>query len=235
MSKLTKKELRKPDQVWQASAKSYNFLREKWVVVGIAIFVVFIGMFAFFYFRQVQEKEEATAQYSLSDVIALFKQDDVLTEKTVSETDFNEKLKELRSKYAASQAYRISGLFEARVLRDEGKYDEAIQALRRFEEGLPLSQLGLGLYPKAVLLEDKGDWNSALKTYDEILKLKGDKEENAFRKWALLGKARSLRGLGQTQEAVSIYDQFLTEFPQAPETAKVRGLRMIAERTANTK
>jgi len=235
MSKLTKEELRKPDQIWQASAKSYSFLKERWIVFGFAVFVVFLGMFTFFYFRQVQQKKEAQAQYLLSDVIALFKQDDVLTEKSVSEEDFNEKLKELRAQYAGSVAYALSGLFEARVLRDEAKYDEALKELRRFEKVLPSSQLGLGLYPKAVLLEDKGDWNEALKTYDEILQLKLKKEENAFRKWALLGKARSLRELNRASESVAVYDEFLLEFPQAPESAKVRGLKMFAERsgTAN--
>jgi|GEM_PF-5788249 len=238
MSRLRKKDLKSPDQIWQASAQTFGWLRSNWLLAVILVVVLFMGLVAYLYYREVQKINEAKAEHSYGRVLSLYEQwtleqgkkTDKAADKKNGDSlkELNAALGNLAKKFPHSRANAFADLFRAKLALRDGKTTEAAKLLDNYKEHLPESDEGLGLYPLAVTYENEGKWNEALKEYNRIL----NQKDSALRKWALLGKARALKNLKRNKEAADAYQDFLDEFPKSPELSTVRGLKTLSESSA---
>lgn len=224
MSKLSKKELRTPDQVWQASAQTFSWLRSNWLLSSIVVVLAFILLVGALYIQQIKERTEAEAQAHYGELGSLFEQWGLAdaSQKEEIEIKMNEKLGILETQYPDSSANHLASLFRAKLKLSKGQAQESLQDLQDYISELPSSQRSMGLYARANVYEDLSQWQEALKDYESILKSSGDIQ---IKKWALLGKARTLTELNQVDEARATYDQFLQDFASSPEAGLARGLR----------
>lgn len=227
MSKLTKKDLKSPDPVWQASYSAFSWLTSQWMLIAIVLgcsVLLLIG--GAVYIHQAQ-RGEAEAQHVYSKLISDFQQWK-LSEALNKKTQFDkvqESLKTLKEKHKHSRAYLLSGLVEAQLLMDEKKYAEAVESIERYEKALPSTRRSLAWYPAAIVSEEKGDFEKALVYYQKILNSK----DTTYRKWALLGEGRAYRNLNKKEEAIKSYEKFLQEYPKAQELSMVRGLLRLTQ------
>lgn len=234
MSKLRKKDLRNPDQVWQASASTYRLVKDQWLFVVIAVGILFVVAVGSIYFYQQQRLKEADAQHALGELASLYEQWQIekqnQTEEELAQTrkEFEETFQELKQSFSNSDAAAYASLVRGNLLSAEDNTEQSLQALRDFYQGAPQSMKDFAAYRLAIALEQQQSWEESLRLYNEIL----DRPSSAVRKWALLGKARSQGALERHEEATRTYDQFLEEFPKLPELAKIRGLRALSAAAA---
>ena len=230
MSKLTKKDLRSPDQIWQASATTFSWLRSQWIWLIVLGLVVFIGSTGAFFYVQSQKAEEAKAQALYGDALSFFEQ--YKLEKTESVLkELQSKLDDLKLKFPSSKANKWADGVRARLLIDQSKVDPALSILSESKSGLSPDAKAFISYSIAGISEDAERWDEAISNYQSILDLK----DHPLKKWAFLGKARALVHKGQAGLAVVLYDQFITDFPRSTEISKVRGLRAMASQTTASK
>lgn len=232
---MTKEEARKPDELWQAGFQGMGFIQEHFKTVLIGSVVALVAIVGWFFYDFERKQNEADAQHLFGQAAGLYQQlqiaenDSTGGDASEGRSDFTVKLSELRAEFPSSQAMGYAELLEASLLLKEEKIEEARASLQSFEKSLSRGSKSLARYPLAVVEEEAGNWEAALSYYNQILAEK----DSAYKKWALLGKARSLRELARGSEAVVVYDQFLQDFPDAPEAGQVRGLRNLAQAQTN--
>lgn len=224
MSKLSKDELRSPDQIWVASAQSFKWIQSHGAKLLLLLGLLLISSIGFFYFQQQKAEKEAGAQAVFGEALNLFEQWELAAEsaKTEAEAELQKRLDQLNESHSDSDANHLASLFRAKVEIYKNNLEASLTHLDHYLKVLPKNQRVLGLYPKSVVLEGLTKWDEALNHYEEILNQESRVE---MKKWALLGKARSLENLDRKEEAKKTYDQFLSEYPASPEVSYVRGLR----------
>lgn len=228
MAKMSKKELRNPDELWKASASSFRWLGNNWLWLTVLCVVLVFGTAGFLYFQQLQLEKEAEAQHSFSKLLADYEQWQLGEEESLE--SFESQLKRLKSQHPKSNAEDFANLFKARVLMEQGQADQAKGLLTELSQSLGKDFRVLAWFPLASILENASEWEEALSTYEKVLSAK----ETGYRKWALLGKARALSALGQIEESLETYDLILSEYPEAPELNRVRGLRALTASRKST-
>lgn len=225
MAKLSKKELRQPDAVWQASASALSWMQSQWVLLSIiAGLVLFILVGGAFYVHTTRQSE-AEAQYYYAKAVGEFQQWKLADEKNRTDVraKLDEALKKLDADFSHSKATQFAGLLRAQVAIEEKSWDQALTHLKEFEKSLPQRRRSLAWYPMAVVQEQLGQSEEALKTFGKI----NQSKDPTYRKWSLLGEARQLVALNRRSEAQKLYEQFISEFPKAQEITLVRGLMQL--------
>jgi tetratricopeptide (TPR) repeat protein len=229
MSKLSKDDLRSPDQIWVASAHGFQWIQSHGARLLILLSLLLVLSVSFFYLDHRKEQQEAKAQAVFGDLVNLMQQWEFATEaaKIESESEIQDRLRQLSESHASSKANHLASIYRAKLAIGKNQLEEGLSHLDHYLKVLPSNQRALGLYPKAIAHESLNQWAEALAHYEEILKREGQIE---MKKWALLGKARSLRNMDLKEEAKRTYDQFLSEYPASPEAPSVRGLRARVEK-----
>jgi tetratricopeptide (TPR) repeat protein len=223
MAKMSKQELKTPDQVWQASKSTMNWLAARGLQLGIALAVVLAIIIGWVYSNQLAKKEEGQAQYHLSMAKTHFEQwklekKDADKEKALA--SLTAELTNLETKFPKSAAQHLAMLIRAELAVSDKKWKEVPAYFESYANFLPDEDKPMGLYPLAQAYEQAGEYEKALKAYDDILKLKN----SSYEERSYLGKARSQRLLGKYEEAEKTYQEFLENFPDSSQTGSVRGL-----------
>lgn len=222
MAHLSKKELKTPDRIWIASKNLLDWATGQWVLIGIALGIVFIAIIGTSVYLNLSSKAEGEAQFHYAKAKSLFEQAQIGsgTEKADVKVELQKALEDLSKNYSSSKANKLADLMRARLSLIDKKYDEAIVFLEKYKAGLPRSKKDLALFPLATTYEDAGQFEKALSVYKEI----SQNEKSSFRAEAMLGKARAERNLQKYADAKATYSLFLEKFPQSLEVSAVRGL-----------
>jgi len=222
MSKLSKKDLKGHDPVWNASANAFSWVRNQWTIFLVITLLGLGLLIGGAIYVQVSRTKEAKAQHSLGKVMAEFQQWKLADEKTKPEATkkLEEKLDELESKFPESKARQLSGLLRGQMAMDSKSFDEAKKQYEQFEKALPRRRKSLAWYPLAVIHEELKENEKARVLFKRVV----DSKDPTYRKWALLGEGRANRELNKNEDAKKTYEKFLEEFPKAPEVPMVRGL-----------
>ncbi|MBN8555466.1 MAG: tetratricopeptide repeat protein [Deltaproteobacteria bacterium] len=240
--KLTKKELKAPDRVWQASRETLDFMTKNVAVIVILLVFIFAGTIGGVYFYQSKMRTEGKAQAHYGEAKALFEQWkiqvgmekglDKAGEKTKgvsapskeeqkkTEADLQKEFQILDSDFKNSHANQLAQMIRGQMSAFNGKWPEAVAAYEIYSKSLPSSEKALGLYPLAQAYEQSGNLEKALATHDQILKIK----DSPYQEWSMLAKGRLLRSLKRNDEAKKVYEVFLEKFPNSTEVSIVRGL-----------
>lgn len=226
MIKLTKKELKTPDQIWQTSRSLLSWLTDQFTVVMILCAVLFFGIVGGVYFYHIRDKKEGTAQFHYSLARGSFEkwklavESKKLDEQSKADLELKKELEILSKDFSSSLANRLANEIRAQLATKSKNWAEAISQYQAFEKALPGSDKELALLPLANTFEQSGDFSNALKTYEDIL----IRKNSVYVPLALLGKGRSLRELKKIDEAKQTYETFLSQHPTSPEVAEVRGI-----------
>ncbi len=226
MSKMSKKELKRPDQIWEASRTALHWMTNQWVGIAAFLIVVFIAIVGTIYTNQVRKAKEGSAQSHYAKIEALFDQwklqpkPEQEKDRLKTEEEMKAELSVLEKEFPRSRANQLAHAIRADLEASQEKWPEAIRYYEQFLNVLPKADRPVGLYPLGIASEQVGDWTKAIKTYDEIIKSKS----KTYASLALLGKARSYKAMGKNSDAKKTYEEFLEAYPTSTEISTVRGL-----------
>ncbi len=130
-------------------------------------------------------------------------------EKAVQQlSDYIYKTKNIKRREA--RAYRLLGLSYEKLNHPEKALEVYSEALEFHQKNIPLLLAAARLYQRTDLLDQ------SIKLYDRVLKLEPDNAE------ALSGQADNYIDMGFYSKAVSYYEKFLAQHPQAPAIHRAR-------------
>lgn len=231
MAKLTKHELRAPDEVWKASKSAFQFMQNQWVLLVVLSTLILATMIGGVYYWQSQKKFEGAAGHHYALAKSYLEQWKLAEqkEKEGSLSKAKAELQTLESDYVNSEAQVMAHLLRARLAKEENQTDEAIRYYQAYISKMTGAAREVGQYPLAIFYENQKAFNQSLELYRSIL----ENKKSMYRKLALLGEGRSLRALSKSEEAKESYQIFLEEFPESPDAGKVRGLLSLSDLGSN--
>lgn len=226
--KLTKQELREPDEVFQASAAGFQWFQERWMIFVLGFIVLFGGGVGLALFSHFQFQTESEAQAFLAKAANQYQQWALAEgeEKAKAREELDKSLQAIQSDYPSSKAFQLASVYRARLALKDQFWDQAVKEYEIFKSVLPRADQSIAIFALAKTHELREDWSAALVQYDSILQ----DQESIFRKEALMGKARSLRELNRIDESKAVYESFLREFPSSPEASFARAFMNLSEK-----
>jgi len=121
--------------------------------------------------------------------------------------------RQIIDKYAGTMAAGDASLFLAAKLRDEKKYDDAIQVLQTFLDKYPTHPLAsAGDLSIAETLEAQGKTDDAIAKFQEVAAKYPDSYGAPL---AVIAQANILKSQGKTDEARRLYENFVAQFPDS--------------------
>ncbi|TVQ79387.1 MAG: hypothetical protein EA369_04875 [Bradymonadales bacterium] len=223
MARLTKKELKAPDELWKTSYSVYHWIKENWLLSLAVVVISFLALFFGLFWMEYQSQRETKAQHQYAEVASLFSQwqmEEEESDRARLQEQFSEAWESLQEAFPRSKAAGLASVFRANMKMELGDPQGALEDLHLYRRSLVRAHRDLAWYPIAVAHEELGETEDALKAFREVAKI----SSSSLRPWAILGEARSLRDLGRVDEALDRYQFFLTEFADTPEATKVRAL-----------
>jgi tetratricopeptide (TPR) repeat protein len=234
--KLSKKDLKTPDKIWVDMKKILEWLTEEVAVLIIAIAVLFIGSVVGVFVYQKKLSTEGKAQFHYAQAKSFAEQMKVMPEKeekkpsksaeqmkaerTKAEADLKAELSVLEREFSNSKANQMAEMLRGQLASEGSNWLDAAKHYELYSKSLSGTDRSLGLYPLAQAQEQAGQFDASLKSYSEIVDLKG----SAHIEWAMLGKARVLKALNRNEDAKKTYESFLSAYPNSAEASNVRGM-----------
>jgi tetratricopeptide (TPR) repeat protein len=230
--KLTRKQIKSPDQFIATTTKIYNFVKpyfQKYnnhITIGL---IVIIGIFVGAYFlREYKAKKNTHASAILSEAIEIYNSEinpdlkDNNKKFTSKDEKFNEaikKLKEVINKYPKTEASNYSYLFLGNSYYELEKYDDAINHYKIFHDRIKKNSdiKLLALDSLGHSYEAKGDIDNAIDYYSKILKIKNNYLSDVT--YYNLGRCYEIKS--DTQKSKEYYDKLKKEFPESRYTSLI--------------
>jgi predicted negative regulator of RcsB-dependent stress response len=164
-------------------------------IILIAGGVILLGLVAFGVYHYQQSQRIAAAGAALAEAS--------------TEDDY----RQVMEKYAGTVAAGDASLFLAGKLRDDKKYDEALQVLQDFMDKYPAHPLvSGGDLSYAETLEAQGKMDEAISKFQEVAAKYPDTYSAPL---AVLDQANILKAQGKTEEARRVYENFVAQFPDS--------------------
>ena len=207
--KITKKKLKQPDEFISFTEKTFLFMTQhlkKIMIGGIFISVIVIS---FFLFQMWENRKEEAAVQKFSLAVEVYQTvSSPYREGTPAEyKNAMEKFDEIIKSFPGTSSGRLSLLYKGNLHLRVGEPDEAIKSFQAF-----LQKAGQERFYRLFALEGLGyayegkkDYEKAVKTYEEIIKL----GEDYYWAGAHLNLARCYEKLGKKAEALQNYNVFL--------------------------
>lgn len=199
--RLTRKEIRQPDQFITLSRQLFDFFTEyktDCIAAGVALAVIFFAVWGWGLYKSRQNR---LAAQEFSTALALYhagKQREALESLT-------------RVAAYGDPAYnRLGMLYQANIyvaMKDSVKAESVLTQLLNDEKKDPLIRQ-IAYLTLATNQERTGRCEGAIHNYAEAEALQGP-----FKEDALLGEARCSAQTGDLKEALRSYRQYLTSFP----------------------
>jgi tetratricopeptide (TPR) repeat protein len=207
--KISRKELKQPDEFQSIfeTAGLFFELHMTEVLLGAAALVAIVAIALGFYYYEVRQGRAASARF-----------DQALSELQGGKYDAAEKeLLSLADNEPHRAVGRLANLYLATAYLAQKEPAKARDTLLRYvaEDDASLFR-GAALDDLAVTYEELGDYKQAEDAYRQASKIEGPEQARAE-----LGMARMLQKQGKRAEAISVYDEFLTQYPYAPERTGV--------------
>lgn len=201
----------------ETALKSEQFLEKylKHILIGVGVVVLAVGGY-FAYQKFVAEPAQHKA------VVALFRAEDkflngqdslALNGEGLTTKGLNAIIKD----YSGSDAANLAEAYKGIVLYDEGKYQEAIDALKKFSSsdeyvGPSIQRLIGDAYAQL------GKYEEAAKQYEEAAKAASN---DAISPACLIKAGHAYEKLGNKSKAIELYESVKTKYYAAPEAQTV--------------
>ncbi len=207
--RITKKQLKEPDEFITLSERAFIFIREhskKMAGAGIALLVLIVAVVLMQMWEKKKEEEAARAYGVASEMY----ERSVAQDREGSTQDYKEvlaKFDEMITKFPRTSSGEWSLLYKGNILFKQGNFDEAIKAYTAFLDKSGKERLfryfawgGLGH-----AYEGKKDYGKALEAYQKTLEV-GEGYQLAD---ANLSIGYCYEKLGKTKEALESFKAFL--------------------------
>lgn len=217
--KLTRKDIKKPDQFVSTVTRIYNFSKEhrKPIFIGGgALLALLIVIFLFFYIREKRILTASSFLYSAENAM----------NSEIEGSEYSKNTEEMFRKVMEHYGGTIYGkrarYMLAKYMIRHQKYEEAEELLRFFREHpeeVDLYLLSVALETLGWLMERKGDYLSAGNIYLNITEL----NPNPLGIKPYEDAGRCFEKIGRFEEAVRIYNEAIGKYPRSPRTIPLVG------------
>ena len=168
------------------------------------------------------ERKEKHASFLLSQGVTKLKEADGLTGEEAG-TAYGEALKTLSNlveEYGSTESGELGLLYRGKCLSRLNRYGEAIQQYEEFLSADKSNQLyrSLALQSLGSAYQNGKDYQKALACFRELTEMEG----NFLRGESILAQARIYEEMGQQQQALEAYRDFLTQYPDSPESNRIQ-------------
>jgi tetratricopeptide (TPR) repeat protein len=213
--RITKKQLREPDEFITLTERAYHFAGEhgKKIIAGGILFLVIFLAILFYQMWERKKDEEAAHAYGVASEMY---ERGMAQAREGSTEDYKEimaKFDEVVAKFPRTLFGRLSLIYGGNIHLRQGEYDEAIKAYSAFIEKAGKQELykyfawdGLGH-----AYEGKKDYGKAIEAYQKILDVgKGSQLEEAH-----LNIGYCYEKFGKSKEALENFKAFLKNSPKS--------------------
>jgi len=229
--KISRKELRQPDEFLSFSARAIEYVRlhSREFAIGIASIVVLSLLL--WAWTAYSEKKETTASQLVAQAQSLWKPAfpgeateqagiDRPREDPVANQRALEILEDVIDNYRRTSACPVARILLGQIYYEEGQYDKAIATYEDFFKSRhPKPELtALAWEGLAYSHEAKGDFAKALGCYEELTQMTLTNVQG----WAYLGLARCYEKLQQFEKALDAYRTLLANQPEHPKAPEAR-------------
>jgi tetratricopeptide (TPR) repeat protein len=213
--RITKKQLREPDEFITLTERAYHFAGEhgKKLIAGGILILVIILVILFYQMWERKKDEEAARAYGVASEMY---ERGIAQAQEGSTQDYKEimaKFNEVVAKFPRTLFGKLSLIYGGNLYLRQGEYDEAIKAYSAFIDKAGKQELykyfawdGLGH-----AYEGKKDYGKAIEAYQKILDVgKGFQVEEAH-----LNIGYCYEKLGKSKEALENFKAYLKNSPKS--------------------
>jgi len=170
----------------------------KQILVTISLIVVVACLISgYSYYIQ---RQEAAAAFQLGIAMASSNIEDKIAG-----------FEKIQKSFSNTDAAKIAELLIGQVYLQTGKWDQALDAFKRAEGDFTGIMADTAVMGQAYSHEEKKALNEALSLFQKVAA-----NENGMEIVATLDKARVLKELGRTEEAIKAFDRYLDLDPKSP-------------------
>ena len=207
--KINRKELKQPDEfqsIFETAGLFFELHMAK-VLLGAAGLVVVVAIGLGLYYYEARQSHAAAARFD--EAIS------ALQDGKYAEAE--NQLLGLANDEPHRAVGRLANLYLGTAYLAQKEPAKARDMLQRYlsEDDASLFR-GAALDDLAVTYEELGDYKQAEDAYRQASKIEGPEQARAE-----LGIARMLQKQGKRAEAITVYNEFLTQYPYAPERTSV--------------
>jgi len=215
--KITRKEIKKPDQFITTTTKIYNYAKEhKKPILSIAVGILFAGILTYAIFF-IKEKRLLTASSMLYKA-------ELAMNSEIEGAEYSEEtaklLKDVMEHYSGSVYGKRARYMLAKYMIKHNRYEEAEELLKFFKdntENVDVYLLSSALETLGWLLEKKGDYLSAGNIYMMITEL----GPNPLGVKPYEDAGRCFEKIGNFEEAIKVYNEAIAKYPRTPRTIPI--------------
>lgn len=213
--KITKKQLKEPDEFITLTERTFIFIREHSRKVAGGAILLLVLIVALFLFQMWERKKESDAAREFGVATGLYERGIAQAREgsIQGEKEILAKFEEIITKYPRTTSGRFSLLYKGNIYLKKGELDEAIKAFTDFLDKAGKERLyryfaweGLGH-----AYEGKKDYAKALDSYQKILE-GGEGYQLAE---ANLNIGYCYEKLGKPKEALESFKAFLNSSPKS--------------------
>lgn len=207
--KITKKEIKKPDEFISATEHVLLFLRDHLKQIGLGVGVVIVLVVAFLLYQAWEENREREARQRLNLALGTLQEisSPYREQSPVEYKNALKKMDEIAKSFPRTSSGKFALLYKGNIHLKLGEFDEAIKAYDTFLSEDDTDKLyrlfafeGLGY-----AYEGKKDYAKAIEAYQKIVHLdQGFQAREARRKIGLCYEK-----MGKNREAVENYKAYL--------------------------
>jgi tetratricopeptide (TPR) repeat protein len=219
--KITRKELKSPDEFISFAARALDWIQNNWKMVSAAVgglIVIIILVQLFVWFSENKEKEASQRLVeALSEVMGQKNAAFFAAPTTAADPEKVQKalsaLEKLEQQYSSARTSKLARYFRGELLRRQGKYDEAIKSFSDFiayygedNEFSCYAMEGIG-----ASLEAQGKLKEALSQYQKLERNSYNVEPDR----AIYHQGRVQLQLGDTEKARELFRNLLDKYPES--------------------
>jgi len=202
------------ERVRQSFVENWRLFGVGFILLGTIVVVVMLWMASL-------ERKENHASFLLSQGVTKLKEAEGVSgeEASAAYEEALKVLKDLVEGYGSTESGEVGVFYLGKVLSRLGRYGEAIQQYESF-----LSLDGNGQLYRSLALRSLGyayqhekAYDKAVKCFRELTQMEG----SFLREESVLALARLYEAMGQKQEALDAYKNFLTEYPDSIESNRI--------------
>jgi tetratricopeptide (TPR) repeat protein len=204
--RITKKQLREPDEFVTVGAKAMKYAMSHLTYIGLGVLLLAAIIVALVFWRQHQAASEDMAFTLLGKGISLYQQEEKRNESLPIFT-------ELINDYPRTTAGKVALLYRGRSAMLKGDYDQAIDDFTLFlkRSSKPFLRV-IALNALGNSYSAKGEYQQAIDNFQKVI----DSGDEWLKPYALLQMGMCWEKLGDKKKAAEAYEESLELAPPPP-------------------
>jgi tetratricopeptide (TPR) repeat protein len=210
------------------SFSAEEFITKYLKPIGIVVGVLTLAAIGYFFYNQANTERSEEGQAEMFKAVLLFEKDSL--EQALKGGKGFSGLQTVADEYAGTDAGKLAALYTGNILLRQGKFDDAIEYLSRYDLGEDLIQArAWSLIGDANM--DKKEFAEAASYYKKAAELHGNDQISPIYLMKL-GLAYELQD--NWKEAANAYNVIVEEYPKSQEVSDAKKYKAKAEARASS-